>query len=65
MHFKAEGDVLANGHVGVKRVRLEHHCDVPLGRMHPIHDLILDADFTAGNLFQTRDHVQQGGFPAP
>mmetsp|Transcript_28726 Transcript_28726/g.54376 ORF Transcript_28726/g.54376 Transcript_28726/m.54376 type:complete len:348 (+) Transcript_28726:2360-3403(+) len=61
MHLKTKGDVLTHRHVWVERVGLEHHRDIALGRVDPIHNGIPDADLAAGDLFQPRDHVQQRG----
>jgi hypothetical protein len=45
--------------VRVKRVVLEHHCDVALRRFELVDDAPADVDFTAGDLFQARHHAQQ------
>ena len=61
MHLKTESDVLADGHVRVEGVGLEHHCDVALGWMHAVHGVALDRNGAAGDVLKPRDHVQQRG----
>ena len=51
-------------HVGIERVRLEHHRDVArLGRCAR-HVPVADADGAAGDRLQARDHPQRRRFPA-
>jgi hypothetical protein len=64
VHLEAEGDVLTHSHVGVERVGLEHHGDVPLGRVDAVDDAILDLDLAAGDALEPRDHVQKRGLAA-
>ena len=59
-----EGDVLADGHVRVERVGLEHHRDIAvLGRLL-VHPLAADPKFSRRDLFQPGNHVQRGGLSA-
>ena len=48
----------------IKRVVLEHHGDVAVFRGDIVHQVPIDIEFAAGNVFQTRDHAQGGGFSA-
>jgi len=41
-HLQAEGHVLLDGHVGVQRVVLEHHRDVPGARAELIDEVVAD-----------------------
>jgi len=49
----------------IKRVILEHHRDVALLRRHVVDHALADADLAAGDVFQARDHAQQGRLAAP
>src|SRR3984885_13041759 len=64
-HFHAERHVLRYRHVGIERVGLEHHGDVPLRRMQVVDDLAADADFSGGDRLKTCDRVQQRRLTAP
>jgi hypothetical protein len=59
-----EGHVVAHRHVRIQRVVLEHHRDVPLLGRQVVHAALADADLAAVNLFQPRDHAQQGRLAA-
>ena len=45
-HLHAEGNILCDRHVRVKRVGLEHHRDVSLRRMQVVHDLAANPDLS-------------------
>src|SRR5262245_35209677 len=45
-------------------VVLEHHRTVALLRRQPIDHTIADADFAAGDVFESGDHPEQGRFAA-
>ena len=64
LELQTEGHVLVDVHVGIEGVGLEHHADVALYRRHVVHVATADGQLTAGDVFQTRDHPQQGGFTA-
>ena len=51
-------------HVRVERVVLEHHGDVALLRRHLVHDALADADLARSDVFEPRDHPQQGRLAA-
>ena len=56
--------VVANGHVRIERVVLEHHRDVALLRRHAVDHLTADADFAVGDLLEPGNHPQQGRLAA-
>src|SRR5690606_29520642 len=60
-----EGDVVAHRHVRVQRVGLEDHRDVAVLRCPLVDTLAGDAQFTVGDVLETGDHVERGGFSAP
>ena len=49
------------GLVGIQRVVLEDHRDVPILGGNLVHDTITDANRPGGQVFKTRHHSQQGG----
>jgi hypothetical protein len=64
VHLQAEGDVLADGHVGKERVALEDGVDGPLEGGRPAHGSAMNEDFAAGGQFEARDHAQRGRLAA-
>jgi hypothetical protein len=48
----------------VERVRLEHHGDAALGWIDIVHPRAADFEIAGGDVFQARDHPQQGGLAA-
>ena len=46
----------------IKRIGLKHHRHAAFGRRNLIDDGIADFHFPIRDVFQTRDHAQQGGF---
>ena len=63
--LEAEGEVVADRHVRVERVALEHHGDVAVLRRDVVDHLVADAQLALGDLLEPRDHPQAGGLPAP
>ena len=59
-----EGHVVGDRHVRVERVVLEHHGDVALFRGDVVDDALADADLPRRDVLESRDHAQQGRFPA-
>ena len=57
-----ESDVLPNGQVGVKRVVLEHHGNVPFARFFRGDFLPVQENLTLGDFFEARNHAQHGRF---
>ena len=49
----------------VKRVALEHHCDVAARWRHIADGPSPDSDFTAAGMVETGQQSQQGAFAAP
>ena len=62
--LQPELEVLADGHVRIERVVLEHHRDVPVLRRHVVDDPLADADLAAGDVLEPRDHPQRGRLAA-
>ena len=60
--FQAKSDVLRHGHVGVKRIALEHHRNVAVFAGQTGHLAVPDVDAARGGVVKARDHGQQGGF---
>ena len=63
--LQAEGEVVADRHVRVERVALEHHRDVAVLGRDVVDDLVADAQLALGDLLEPRDHPQAGRLPAP
>ena len=63
--LQAEGHVLKDGHVGIERVVLEDHRDIAVFGRHQIDELVADPHLSGGDILQSGDHAQEGGFPAP
>ena len=63
-HLQPVSHVLVNRHVRVERVVLKDHGDVALGRLQPVHHPPVDGDLAGADLFQPRNHAQQGGLAA-
>ena len=59
---QGEGNVLANGQVGVKRVVLEHHGNVPFARFFRGDFLPVQENLTFSDFLEARDHAQHGRF---
>ena len=63
-NFQRETDVLANGHMRVQRVVLEHHCDVAVARWDVVNEAIADQQFSVGYFFEPSNHAQRGRLAA-
>src|SRR5665213_2662266 len=48
----------------IERIVLEHHRDVALFGLDVVDDAIADRDGSGGNMFQSREHSQQGRLAA-
>ena len=46
----------------IQRVILKYHRDITILRRDVVDDAIPDPDFSLGNLFESGDHAQRGGF---
>ena len=64
-HTKSEGEVVANRHVRVERIGLEHHAQASSTRREMVHRYVIDADGTVRDFFQTCQHPKRRGFPTP
>ena len=62
--LKTECHILENGHMGIKSVVLENHCDVAILRSDVVDQLVTDVEFAVGNLLKAGDHTQGGGLTA-
>ena len=56
--LQTERHVVADRHVRVQRVALEHHRDVAVLGLDVVDHLIIDRDRAAGDLLQPRQHAQ-------
>jgi hypothetical protein len=63
--LEREADVLLDGHVGVERVVLEHHRDVPLLGRQVVDDPVADAQLAGRDALEPGDHAQGGRLAAP
>ena len=63
-HLEAEGEVLPNRHVGIERIRLEHHGDPAVLRGNPIDDPPAHDDGAGRHRLEAGDHAQQGRLAA-
>lgn len=52
--------VLGDGHMRVQRIVLEDHGDVAFLRRNVVDDTLANRDLAPRNLFQARDHPEQG-----
>ena len=59
-----ERHVVGHRHMGIERVGLKHHGEAPGVRGNVVDDGPVDEKVTAGDLLETRDHPQKGGFAA-
>ena len=59
LHPQREADVVANRHVRVQRVVLEHHRDVAVDGVEVVDDLAADQDLARGRVLETRHHPQR------
>ncbi len=63
-HFQRIGKIGAHRHIGIERVRLEHHGDTAFGGGLVRHVLLINQQLAAADLLQTGNHAQQRRFPA-
>src|SRR3546814_12827526 len=59
-----EGEVLADSHMRIERVGLEHHGKAAVGGAHVVDPPAIDLDIAAGHLFEPGDDPQQGRLAA-
>lgn len=62
--LKTERHVIENGHVRIKRIVLEHHCDVSVLGSDVVDKAVADKKLALGDFFKSRDHTQSGGLSA-
>ena len=62
--LEAEGQILARGHVGIKRMVLKDHGDVTLFGSNVIHHLTVNGDGAAGNRLKAGNKPQRGRLAA-
>ena len=62
--LEAEREVVADGHVRIEGVALEHHRDVPILGRNVVDDPLADPQRARGDLFEARDHAQARGLAA-
>ena len=63
--LQRERHVLADGHVRIQRVALEHHRDVAVARGDLVDDLAADPQLAGRDVLEARDHVQRVDLPQP
>ena len=59
-HFpqaQTERHVFVNGHVRIKSVVLEHHCDIPVLGFYVVDEFAVDVKLTGGDFLQARNHT--------
>ena len=61
---QAEGQVFIHRDVGIEGIVLENHGDIPVLRLHIVHDAAVDFQGAFGDVLQARDHPEGGGFAA-
>ena len=64
MYLQSKGHILIHRHMGIQGVILEYHGQIPVLRLHHVHQAVVDPQFTGRNFFQSRDHPQGSGLSA-
>ena len=59
--LQSERHVVIDGHVRIKSIVLEDHCDVPVLRGNVVDDLSVDGEGSGRDVFKTGDHSQRRG----
>ena len=62
--FQRKGHILTDRHMGIQRIALEHHCNIPVLWLNFVHALVVNIQFALGYFFKACDHAQGGGFSA-
>ena len=62
--LEREAHIVGDGHMRIERVVLEHHRNVALFRLDIVDDAITDRNGSRGDVFQAREHPQQGRLAA-
>ena len=62
--FQTECHIIVNGHVGIKSVVLENHCDVSVLGYDVVDELSVDIQFARRDFFEPRYHTERSGFTA-
>ena len=50
--------------MGIERIVLEYHGDIPILGSYIVHQFAIDIEFTFGDLLEPRNHSQGRGFSA-
>ena len=61
---EAESQVFIDRDVGIQRVVLENHGDIPVLWFHVVDDAVVDLQRAAGDILQACDHAQGSGLAA-
>ena len=62
--FEAESKIVIYGHMGIERIVLEHHRNIPVLGRDVIDNARTDGDCSRADLFQSGNHPQGCGFSA-
>ena len=57
-NFETECHVVKYGHVWVKSVVLEYHCDIAVFWRNVVHELAVDKKLTVSDVFKTSNHAE-------
>ena len=63
-HAQAKSDIVEHAHVRIKRVGLENHRDLAVGRGDTCDHTAINGNIALGNLLKSGDHPHQSGFAA-
>ena len=63
-HAQGKCDIVVHAHIGIQRIILKYHGEIPLPRLLVILDLSVHPQLARRDVLQTCDHAQQRRFPA-
>ena len=61
---ETKGDIFVHSHVGIQRVVLKYHGDIPVLGGHVVDHPVADVQLAAADVLQAGDHAQGGGLAA-
>jgi hypothetical protein len=62
--LERKAHIVGDRHMRIERVVLEHHCNVALFGLDIVDDAVADRNRARGDIFQAREHAQQGRLAA-